>query len=150
MLQSTDRHSRAALSAKASSTGWMSVGELEITRRIALVAVCCSSASVNARFFSCRISPVAFSRSKLSVRRFSRSLTLEPSFFSDLRTSGCLALTLGVLGFAPRGIRPSLLLTGPYDRGINDRLGEDAPMGKWAGRVLDDACECSGAWGGLI
>ena len=38
-------HSRAALYARASSTGWRSVGELAITRRTSLVAVCCSSAS---------------------------------------------------------------------------------------------------------
>ena len=37
---------RAAFSAMASSTGWRSVGELEMTRRISLVAVCCSRASV--------------------------------------------------------------------------------------------------------
>jgi len=38
-------HSRAARSAIASSTGCMSVGELEMTRRISAMAVCCSSAS---------------------------------------------------------------------------------------------------------
>ena len=43
-------HSRAAFSATASMTGWRSVGELAITRRISLVAVCCSSASVSSRF----------------------------------------------------------------------------------------------------
>ena len=32
-----------------SNTGWTSVGELEMTRRISLVAVCCSSASVRSR-----------------------------------------------------------------------------------------------------
>ena len=32
-----------------SNTGWTSVGELEITRRISLVAVCCSSASARSR-----------------------------------------------------------------------------------------------------
>ena len=42
-------HSRAALSATVSKTGWMSVGELAITCRISLVAVCCSSASVRSR-----------------------------------------------------------------------------------------------------
>ena len=42
-------HSRTALSAIVSKTGWTSVGELLITRRISLVAVCCSSASVSAR-----------------------------------------------------------------------------------------------------
>src|SRR3989454_12188471 len=39
-------HSRAALATMASNTGWASAGELEITRRISLVAVCCASASV--------------------------------------------------------------------------------------------------------
>ena len=38
-------HSRAALSATASKTGWKSVGELAMTPRISLVAVCCSNAS---------------------------------------------------------------------------------------------------------
>src|SRR6266545_1580917 len=38
-------HSRAALATMASNTGWASAGELEITCRISLVAVCCSSAS---------------------------------------------------------------------------------------------------------
>ena len=33
-----------------SNTGWTSVGERAITRRISLVAVCCSSASVRSRF----------------------------------------------------------------------------------------------------
>jgi len=42
-----------------------------------------------------------------------------------------------------------LPLTGPYNRTeINDRLGEGAVVGKWAGRVLDDACELDGAWSG--
>ena len=35
-------HNPAALSAIASNTGWMSVGELAIMPRISLVAVCCS------------------------------------------------------------------------------------------------------------
>ena len=39
-------HSRVALAAIASNTGWTSVGELEITCRISAVAVCCSRASV--------------------------------------------------------------------------------------------------------
>ncbi len=55
MIASTAPHSRAALSATASSTGWTSVGEREMTRRISLVAVCCSRASfvsLNNRTFS--------------------------------------------------------------------------------------------------
>ncbi len=54
----TASHSRAARSAIASSTGCTSVGELEITRRISLIAVCCSSASfvsLNRRTFSIAI-----------------------------------------------------------------------------------------------
>src|SRR6266446_3462954 len=39
---------RWALAAMDSNTGWASVGELEITRRISLVAVCCSSESARA------------------------------------------------------------------------------------------------------
>ena len=37
---SSASQSRAALSATTSKTGWTSVGELEMTRRISLVAVC--------------------------------------------------------------------------------------------------------------
>src|SRR5712691_9941432 len=94
----------------AVNTGCTSVGELLMTRRISLVAVCCS---------------------RTSVRRFSRSRTLEPSFFSDLRAAGGLPLTLGFVGFAPRRIGVSLLLTGPYARiAIDDRVGEGACVGK--------------------
>ena len=38
-----------ALCTMVSKTGWTSVGELEMTRRISLVAVCCSRASVSSR-----------------------------------------------------------------------------------------------------
>jgi hypothetical protein len=44
-------------------------------------------------------------------------------------------------GFARRRIGVPLLF-------IDDRLGEHAPEGKWAGWVLDDACELDGAWSG--
>src|SRR5215468_8423219 len=53
-----------ALRTIASNTGWTSVGELEITRRISLVAVCCSSASPSDRLrlstsvFGCACEPV--------------------------------------------------------------------------------------------
>ena len=43
------RHSTTALLMMASNTGWTSVGELLITRRISLVAVCCSSDSMRSR-----------------------------------------------------------------------------------------------------
>src|SRR6266566_2988032 len=114
----------------ASKTGWTSVGEVLITRKISLVAVCCSCSS---------------------TRRVSRSWTLEPSLFRALRAIGGLGLILGLVGFALRRIDPSLLLTEPYDRAvIDDRLGEDAPLGKWAGRVPVDACEHPRALGRLI
>ena len=53
-IAASDRRRKAcaAFSATASSTGWRSVGELEITRRISLVAVCCSSASVREAFLA--------------------------------------------------------------------------------------------------
>ena len=54
-LQTTASHNRMACSAIASNTGWVSVGELAITFRISLVAVCCSNAcfvSLNRRTFS--------------------------------------------------------------------------------------------------
>ncbi len=44
-LAQAERRSRAMVS----NTGWMSVGELEMTRRISLVAVCCSEVSVRSR-----------------------------------------------------------------------------------------------------
>jgi len=55
MVASKASHSRIALVATASNTGCTSVGELEITLRISLVAVCRSRASfvsVNSRTFS--------------------------------------------------------------------------------------------------
>ena len=42
-----------ALRMIVSNTGWTSVGELLMTRRISLVAVCCSRASVRSAFFVC-------------------------------------------------------------------------------------------------
>jgi hypothetical protein len=48
IVASRASHRRAALVNIAANTGWMSVGELEMTRRISAVAVCWSSASVRA------------------------------------------------------------------------------------------------------
>ncbi len=53
MLASCASHRRLALSATVSSTGWISVGERLITRRISAVAVCCSSDSVRSAFLAC-------------------------------------------------------------------------------------------------
>src|SRR5262245_34983915 len=82
----------------------MSVGEVLMTLRISAVAVCCSRASVSPRSFSCRASPVAFSRSRLSARRFSSSRILAVRFFGDLRVAGRLALACALAGFPPRPI----------------------------------------------
>ena len=55
-----------ALAVTASSTGWISVGELLMTRKTSLVAVCWSSASVRSPFLAC---------SSLSSRAFSIAIT---------------------------------------------------------------------------
>ena len=52
IVASAAPQSRAALSTTVSITGWRSVGELEMTRRISAVAVCCCSASVRSRFLA--------------------------------------------------------------------------------------------------
>jgi hypothetical protein len=67
--------------------GPTSVGEREITRRISLVAVCCSSAS---------------------ARRLSRSRSPECSLFDDLRTTGRSVSTLVFARLARRPINLSL------------------------------------------
>ena len=63
------------------STGWISVGELAITRRIALVAVCCSNASVSWRL---RVS------SSLNSRTFSMAITAWSA--KVLRSAICLSV----------------------------------------------------------
>ena len=58
-MASVAPHRRAASSATVSSTGWMSAGELAMTFRTSLVAVCCASASLvslNSRAFSIAMS----------------------------------------------------------------------------------------------
>jgi hypothetical protein len=82
----------------ASNTGWMSVRELAMTRRIAPTA--CSRSSASASRFSAS-----------SSRFWSRRL-LESSFFSDLRAPGSLASTFAFAGLAPRRIGLSSPLTG--------------------------------------
>ena len=52
IVASKASHRRAALVNTAANTGWTSVGELEMTRRISAVAVCCSSASLRALVIS--------------------------------------------------------------------------------------------------
>src|SRR5262245_11970718 len=93
-----------------SNTGWTSVGELEMTRRISAVAACCSSASA-----SC-LTASAFSL-RASARRFSTSPTPDPSSLGDLRATGGLA-SLDFVGFDPRGIGLPLP---PYES-AGDRL----------------------------
>ena len=76
----------AARSATASSTGCTSVGELEITRRISLIAVCCSSefCSSCVRSSTLRSRPAYDSRSCV-VMRLNRSAS--PSSSSPVRTT---------------------------------------------------------------
>src|SRR5262249_52993599 len=69
-----------AAPAIASNVGWTDAGELEITRRI---------------------SPAAFSRSRLSARRFSSSRSLEPPSLGDLLATEGLALPSDFLGVGP-------------------------------------------------
>ena len=64
--RSVASHSRTALATIVSNTGWTSVGELLMTRRISLVAVCCSSASVRSAFRAC---------SSVNSRAFSMAIT---------------------------------------------------------------------------
>src|SRR5262249_59227768 len=64
---------RSAVAAIVSNTGWVSVGELEITRRISEVAVCCSRASAS---------------------RFSRSRVVASSLIGDFGAAGRLDSTL--------------------------------------------------------
>src|SRR5215468_764486 len=78
----------------ASKTGWISCGELEIMRRISLVAVCCSSAFV--------------SRARHSARCFSRSRILERLSLGDLPEGrSCVSAPL-FAGFAGRAISLSM------------------------------------------
>ena len=81
---------RAAFWATASMTGWRSVGELEITRRISAVAVCCSSASVSSRF-----------RASSSVNRRTFSIAITAWSAKVCRRAICVS----VKGRPPRGSR---------------------------------------------
>src|SRR6266542_3446925 len=99
--ENTASHRRAEFSAIVFRTGWRSVGELEITRKISLVAVCCYRASVS------RLSASVLSLSA-SAKRCSRSRTLEPSFFGDFGASGRFASASTFAGFARRSIKLSL------------------------------------------
>jgi hypothetical protein len=78
IVASKASHRRAALLNTAANTGWTSVGELEMTRRISAVAVCCSSDSVSARL---RLSTSLFGSA------YDRSVGLAPSFYP---TVSCL------------------------------------------------------------
>jgi hypothetical protein len=59
-------HRRAAFRTIVSNTGWTSVGELEMTRKISPVAVCCSRDSASSAFRAC---------SSLNSRTFSMAMT---------------------------------------------------------------------------
>jgi hypothetical protein len=62
MKTSGASQSRETLFATTSNTGARSVGELEITRRISAVAVCCSSDSESSKFRACSSFEDAFDR----------------------------------------------------------------------------------------
>src|SRR5216684_3446929 len=93
---------RWALAAMDSNTGWASVGELEITRRISLVAVCCSRES--ARAFSSRLrSPASCLRSAVSrLSDFSSASTLA----SSAAFVTCVMDTLLRQGAGPGAVSP--------------------------------------------
>jgi hypothetical protein len=57
----------------ASKTGWTPVGELEITRKISLVAVCCSRSSLICAW--ALVSARCFSSSSVNSRTFSMAMT---------------------------------------------------------------------------
>ena len=88
MTASSAAQNLTALLTTASRTGWMSVGELAMTRRISPVAVCCSSdsvtcawASMTTRFFSC---------SSVNSRTFSMAITAWSA--NVWRSAICLAV----------------------------------------------------------
>src|SRR5215469_17062724 len=96
---------RSAVAAIVSNTGWVSAGELEITRRISEVAVCCSRASA--------------SRFSASANRSSRSRTLEVSLSRGLGAAGRLASIFAFEGFEPRR------MASPYFRRVTIVQGVD-------------------------
>src|SRR6266446_572833 len=108
-------HRRRALAAMVSNTGWTLVRELLMTRRISLVAACCSNASVR-RCSSCR--PVG------------------PSTFRDFLATDGPALTLTFAGFAPRAIGPPCLRRRYNSAAIDNSLREDAPIRLLNGLII--------------
>ena len=84
----------AALSAIASNTGWTSVGEPEMTRRISPVAVCCSSASVRSRLRA---------SSSLNSRTFSMAMT---AWSAKVFTSSICVAVKGLTSRRPQPIAP--------------------------------------------
>src|SRR5438132_12898874 len=108
-------HRRAALSATVSNTGWISVDELPMTRRISLVA---------------------FSRSSASARCFSRSRTVEPFLSRGLRAAEGLASTLAFVGFASRRIGISLPVTAATGAGNAQTEADEFPEGSESARRL--------------
>src|SRR5262245_14246850 len=118
MLESLAAQRRAALLAIASKTGWRSLGELRMTRRISTVAASRSCASAS-RFTA------SASRLSASARRFSRSRTRAPSSLDDLRATEGLA-SLDLAGFGPRRMG---LPFATYEW-AGDTLGEPVGRGK--------------------
>src|SRR5262249_7791151 len=136
---------RVALRTIVSKTGWTSVGELEITRRISAVAVCCSrdSASSRLRVWSC--SCASASRFSASASRSSRSRTPDESLFRDSDAAGRLDSTFAFEDFARRRIGlPLLLRRVTIVAGGDDRLCETHPAGQVGRRAPTGATQIGG------
>ncbi len=94
------RSKRTALATIASNTGWTSVCERLMTRRMSLVAVCVSSAVVSSRLLAC---------SSVNSRTFSMAMTA----WSAKVWSSAISSSVNAAGFAagqrrsPRSARPS-------------------------------------------
>ena len=113
----------AARSATASSTGCTSVGEAEVTRRISLIAVCCSSASfvwLKRRTFSIAIA--AWSAKVLTRSTFSAAnarASIRHSWIAPMARSSRMRGTASAVWWPTR--RCSSRPTGYSDSGASAR-----------------------------
>src|SRR5712692_4178529 len=107
-------HSRTALRAMTSNTGWTSVGELLITRRISAVAVCCSRDSVRSRLrASSSLNRRAFSTAMTawSAKVFSSSISLSENGPGSARVTA-----MAPMGAPSRSIGTERMLRAPIAR----------------------------------
>ena len=120
----------------SSSTGWRSVGELLMTRRISLVAVCCSSASVSSRLrASSSWNSRAFSMAitAWSAKVWSSAICLSEKGLTSLRVT-----VMAPIGLPSRSIgtdrvvwKPACTMTAVDELGISGNV--------W--HVGDGACQ---------